>query len=89
VDDVTFPDRSAVLTWVATALVVGALVAGAVGVERLLIRAWEEMRKDIHPLAPAAARIQRTKDTYRRRLDNTTDATQVIRDLSRMAPRSR
>jgi hypothetical protein len=88
VNDAKFTDRPAV-TLVATALVVGALVAGAVYVDRLLVRAWAEMRKDIHPLAPAAARIQRTKDSYRRRIHNTNEVTQVFTELFRMVPRSR
>jgi hypothetical protein len=87
--DLTLADRSPVPTWVATAVMVGALVAGAVLVERALIKAWAEMRKDIHPLAPVAASLQRTKAAYRQRLDSTAEVGQVVRELYRVAPRSR
>ena len=63
---------------------VGGLIAGAVLVERALVKAWAEMRKDIHPLAPAGAKLQQTKAVYRKRLDTTTDVREVLRELHRV-----
>jgi len=83
------PETPAAVTWVATAVVVGGLVAGAVLVERAFTRTWKRMRENIHPLAPAAASLQRTRATYRRRAGHVTDAGGVIGELIRMAPRSR
>jgi hypothetical protein len=85
----TDPSESPVPTWVATAIVVGVAVVGAVSVQRWADRSWAAMRKDIDPLAPAAAKLQLSRDTFRRRIHGLGDVTQVIGDLIRMAPTSR
>jgi hypothetical protein len=71
---------------VATAIVVGVTVAGAVSVQRRLDRAWARMRKDIDPLGPAAARVQRTRDTFHRRAHGAAEIMDAIGELVRMAP---
>ena len=83
------PEIPPAFTWAATAVVVGGLVAGAVLVERALNRTWNRMREDIHPLAPAAASLKRTRATYRRRVGHAADVGGVIGELIRMAPRNR
>jgi hypothetical protein len=85
----TTPEPSAAVTWVAAAVVVGGMIAGAVLVERALSRTWARMREDIHPFAPAAASLQRTRATYRRRFDHASDVADVAAELIRLAPRSR
>jgi hypothetical protein len=89
VNEPTVPGQSAVPTWVATAIVVGVTVVGAVSVQRWLDRTWATMRKDIDPLAPAAARLQRTRDTFHTRTRGAAEIMDAIGELVRMAPSRR
>ena len=85
----TSAEPSAAVTWVATAVAVGGVIAGAVIVERALSRTWATMREDIHPFAPAAASLERTRATYRRRFEHASDVADVVVELIRLAQRSR
>jgi hypothetical protein len=83
------PKRTLAVTWAATAVLVGAVVGGAVLVERKLSRTWARMREDIHPFAPAAASLKRRRAAYQKQLEHAFDAGEVIGELIRLVPRSR
>jgi hypothetical protein len=82
-------EPSPAVVWTATAVVVGATVAGAVLVERALSRAWAGMREEIHPFGHAAARLKRARAAYTKRLERASDVGEVIGGIIRLSARSR